>query len=37
LFQLNRENGATLSMVTHDPHLAKRWSRQLTLQGGRLV
>ena len=37
LFQLNRENGSTLILVTHDPHLAKRCSRQLTLQGGRLV
>ena len=37
LFQLNRENGSTLILVTHDPQLAKRCSRQLTLQGGRLV
>ncbi len=37
LFQLNRENGSTLVLVTHDPQLAKRCSRQLTLQGGRLV
>lgn len=37
LFELNRENGSTLILVTHDPQLAKRCSRQLTLQGGRLV
>jgi putative ABC transport system ATP-binding protein len=37
LFNLNRENGSTLILVTHDPHLARRCSRQFTLQGGRLV
>ncbi len=37
LFELNRENSSTLILVTHDPQLAKRCSRQLTLQGGRLV
>ncbi|BEI33529.1 ABC transporter ATP-binding protein [Polynucleobacter sp. HIN5] len=37
LFELNRENGSTLILVTHDPQLANRCSRQLTLQGGRLV
>ena len=37
LFELNRENGSTLILVTHDPQLAKRCSRQLMLQGGRLV
>ncbi|WP_286224645.1 MULTISPECIES: ABC transporter ATP-binding protein [unclassified Polynucleobacter] len=37
LFELNRENGSTLILVTHDPQLARRCSRQLTLQGGRLV
>ena len=37
LFELNRQNGSTLILVTHDPQLAKRCGRQLTLQGGRLV
>ncbi len=37
LFELNQENGSTLILVTHDPQLARRCSRQLTLQGGRLV
>lgn len=37
LFELNRENGSTLILVTHDPKLAQRCSRQLILQGGRLL
>lgn len=37
LFELNAENSSTLVLVTHDPALAARCSRQLTLQGGRLV
>ena len=37
LFELNRENGSTLILVTHDPQLAQRCSRQLILQGGRLL
>jgi putative ABC transport system ATP-binding protein len=37
LFELNEENSSTLVLVTHDPALAARCSRQLTLQGGRLV
>ena len=37
LFELNAENSSTLVLVTHDPALATRCSRQLTLQGGRLV
>ncbi|QWE11402.1 ABC transporter ATP-binding protein [Polynucleobacter sp. es-EL-1] len=37
LFELNAENSSTLVLVTHDPALASRCSRQLTLQGGRLV
>lgn len=37
LFDLNRENGSTLILVTHDPQLAQRCTRQLTLQGGCLV
>lgn len=37
LFELNRENSSTLVLVTHDPALAERCGRQLSLQGGRLV
>jgi len=37
LFELNRENSSTLVLVTHDPALAARCGRQLSLHGGRLV
>ncbi|MEY4059364.1 MAG: hypothetical protein RL551_603 [Pseudomonadota bacterium] len=37
LFELNRENSSTLVLVTHDPALAARSGRQLSLQGGRLA
>ena len=37
LFELNQENHSTLVLVTHDPALAARCTRQLHLQGGRLV
>lgn len=37
LFELNREQGTTLIMVTHDELLAKRCERALHLDGGRLV
>jgi putative ABC transport system ATP-binding protein len=37
LFELNRESGATLVLVTHDPALAARCSRTLSLRSGRLV
>jgi putative ABC transport system ATP-binding protein len=36
LFELNREAGATLLLVTHDEGLAARCSRRLALAGGRL-
>lgn len=36
LFALNRERGTTLVLVTHDPDLAARCSRVLTLTDGRL-
>jgi putative ABC transport system ATP-binding protein len=36
LFEMNRESGATLVLVTHDPELAGRCSRTLTLSSGRL-
>ncbi len=36
LFELNREAGATLVLVTHDEQLAARCAMQLTLHAGRL-
>ena len=36
LFELNREQGTTLVLVTHDEHLASRCGRRLLLAGGRL-
>ena len=36
LFDLNRENGVTLLLVTHDPTLAERCDRTLRLHEGRL-
>ena len=36
LFALNREQGATLILVTHDPELAAYCDRVLELDGGRL-
>lgn len=37
LFDLNREQGTTLVLITHDDHLARRCAVQLQLEGGRLV
>ncbi|MBN9461531.1 MAG: ATP-binding cassette domain-containing protein [Burkholderiales bacterium] len=37
LFELNREAGATLVLVTHDSELAGRCGQRLTLHGGRLI
>jgi len=37
LFDLNRERGTTLVLVTHDQQLAARCARTLTLDGGRLL
>ena len=37
LFDMNRQAGTTLVLVTHDEHLASRCRRQLRLDGGRLV
>ena len=36
LFQVNRERGTTLVLVTHDQTLANRCQRTLSLHGGRL-
>jgi putative ABC transport system ATP-binding protein len=37
LFELNQEHGTTLVLVTHDPQLAARCQRQITLEAGRLL
>lgn len=37
LFELNREQGTTLVLVTHDPYLADPCSRVVRLDSGRLV
>ncbi len=37
LFELNRERGTTLVLVTHDERLARRCQRQLRLEGGRAL
>jgi putative ABC transport system ATP-binding protein len=37
IFELNREKGTTLVLVTHDAELAKRCGRTLRLRGGEIV
>lgn len=37
MFELNRERGSTLLMVTHDPDIARRCGRQIELHAGRVV
>ena len=37
MFELNRERGSTLVMVTHDPDIARRCGRQIELAAGRVV
>jgi putative ABC transport system ATP-binding protein len=37
MFELNRERGSTLVLVTHDPSIAARCARTLTIAAGRLV
>jgi Predicted ABC-type transport system involved in lysophospholipase L1 biosynthesis, ATPase component len=37
MFELHREHGTALVLVTHDPKLAARCSRELRLSGGKLV
>ncbi|MBC7715892.1 MAG: ABC transporter ATP-binding protein [Pseudorhodobacter sp.] len=37
MFDLNRENGTTLVLVTHDTRIAQRCDRQLRIEAGRLV
>jgi len=37
MFELNREQGTTLVLVTHDRAIAARCARQLTVEAGRIV
>ncbi|SEA78950.1 MAG: ABC transporter ATP-binding protein [Paraburkholderia sp.] len=37
MFEMNRANGATLVLVTHDIELARRCDRTVTIEAGRLV
>jgi len=37
MFELNRAEGTTLVLVTHDPQVAARCERQLKIEAGRLV
>jgi putative ABC transport system ATP-binding protein len=37
MFEMNRESGTTLVLVTHDSAIAARCERQLRIEGGRLV
>jgi putative ABC transport system ATP-binding protein len=37
LFEMNREGGTTLLLVTHDEHIAARCTRRLHLDAGRIV
>ena len=37
MFDLNREAGTTLVMVTHDRGIAARCDRQLHIEAGRLL
>ena len=37
MFELNRERGSTLVLVTHDPQIAARCGRRIELQAGRII
>ncbi len=37
MFELNRERGSTLVLVTHDPSIAARCARIITIAAGRLI
>ena len=37
MFELNRESGSTLIVVTHDPDVALRCARRVELHAGRIV
>jgi putative ABC transport system ATP-binding protein len=37
MFELNREQGTTLVLVTHDRAIAARCDRRITIEAGKLV
>ena len=37
MFELNEELGTTLVLVTHDPAIAARCERRITIEAGRVV
>ena len=37
MFELNRERGTTLVLVTHDRAIAQRCERRITIEAGRIV
>jgi putative ABC transport system ATP-binding protein len=37
MFDLNQERGSTLVLVTHDPSIAARCSRKMTIAAGKIV
>ena len=37
MFELNHEQGTTLVLVTHDPAIAQRCERRITVEAGRVV
>lgn len=37
MFELNQERGSTLILVTHDPLIAARCQRRITIEAGRVV
>jgi putative ABC transport system ATP-binding protein len=37
MFELNQELGTTLVLVTHDPAIAERCQRRITIEAGQIV
>ncbi|PHN95760.1 hypothetical protein CSC81_18820, partial [Tenacibaculum discolor] len=37
MFELNRENGTTLILVTHDVHIAQRCHSQIRISAGQII
>jgi putative ABC transport system ATP-binding protein len=37
IFEMNREAGTTLVLVTHDREIARRCQRQIRIEAGRVV